>query len=181
MPRLFERISRIFRKPLFGTRVIPHDARVDPAAFPEDDYPIWCPKCGYVLKGLPQDRCPECGQEFDRGRLLVWQYVFGKGRVPRKPSGPGKVARIMFATGCVLMALHFALILLVPVILAVRAGNIRAARDWISVLAQLVQFSIPLPLIALGGAAIAEVVALRPYFAKRKAIRAAIPTPNGTT
>lgn len=41
-----------------------------------------CPKCGYSLKGLPQNRCPECGGEFDpayvlggdqRVNLLPWE------------------------------------------------------------------------------------------------------------
>ena len=26
--------------------------------------PPTCPKCEYILTGLPQDRCPECGTEF---------------------------------------------------------------------------------------------------------------------
>lgn len=24
-----------------------------------------CPKCGYLLYGLPEPRCPECGRDFD--------------------------------------------------------------------------------------------------------------------
>ena len=62
-------------KPLFGTKVIPPDARVDPARFPEDEFPLYCPKCDYLLRGLAEDRCPECGKSFDRGRLLVVNYV----------------------------------------------------------------------------------------------------------
>ena len=30
-----------------------------------------CPTCGYLLTGLPEDRCPECGIVFDRARLLL--------------------------------------------------------------------------------------------------------------
>lgn len=30
---------------------------------------LCCPTCGYNLTGLPQNRCPECGTVFDRGRL----------------------------------------------------------------------------------------------------------------
>jgi hypothetical protein len=26
---------------------------------------MWCKKCWYVLDGLPESRCPECGVEFD--------------------------------------------------------------------------------------------------------------------
>jgi hypothetical protein len=62
-------------RPLFGTRVIPRDATVDPTLFPEEEYPVYCPKCGYLLRGLPDGKCPECGTEFARGRLLVRQYV----------------------------------------------------------------------------------------------------------
>jgi hypothetical protein len=57
-----------------GTRIGP-DARVDPAGFSEDEFPLVCPKCEYSLRGLPDGRCPECGTEFLRGRLLVEQYV----------------------------------------------------------------------------------------------------------
>ena len=65
----------VLNKPLFGTRVIPRDAAVDPKHFSEDEYPVHCPKCGYLLRGLPDGRCPECGTPFERGRLLVQQYV----------------------------------------------------------------------------------------------------------
>lgn len=62
-------------RPLFGTSVMPTDARVDPAAFPEEEFPLNCPNCRYLLRGLPEERCPECGEPFDRGRLLVLHYV----------------------------------------------------------------------------------------------------------
>ena len=75
--RLFARIRLVLHKPLFGIRVIPRDASVDPAAFPEDEYPVHCLKCGYLLRGLPDGKCPECAKEFERGRLLVREYVFG--------------------------------------------------------------------------------------------------------
>lgn len=66
---------RWLNRPLFGTRVISPDARVDPAGFPEDEFPVECPKCSYLLRGLSDARCPECGEPFDRGRLIVEQYV----------------------------------------------------------------------------------------------------------
>ncbi|MBP7933253.1 MAG: hypothetical protein KA354_01280 [Phycisphaerae bacterium] len=59
---------------------LPQDARVDPGLFPEDEFPVYCPWCNYLLRGLPDDRCPECGKHFDPGRLLVVQYVEDKGR-----------------------------------------------------------------------------------------------------
>ena len=39
-----------------------------------------CPGCEYLLRGLPDGRCPECGRTFARGRLLVEQYVLEGGR-----------------------------------------------------------------------------------------------------
>jgi hypothetical protein len=43
-----------------------------------------CPTCGYNLRGLTQDRCPECGSEFDRAALsnaqLPWPHRRHLGR-----------------------------------------------------------------------------------------------------
>src|SRR5687768_1537802 len=33
---------------------------------------IFCPDCDYDLTGLAENRCPECGQEFDAARLNFW-------------------------------------------------------------------------------------------------------------
>lgn len=66
---------RLLRYRIAGKRIITPEARVDPAMFSEDDFPVFCPKCDYLLRGLPDSRCPECGREFQRGRLLVEQYV----------------------------------------------------------------------------------------------------------
>lgn len=60
--------------------LIPADTRVDPELFPENEFPVVCPKCDYLLRGLPGNTCPECGSSFDRGRLLVEQYVIKHGR-----------------------------------------------------------------------------------------------------
>lgn len=65
-----------------GLGLPPPDATVDPAAFPEAEYPVRCLECGYALQGLPDGRCPECGTSFKRGRLLVETYAFG--RRPRR-------------------------------------------------------------------------------------------------
>lgn len=54
---------------------IPRGTLVDPACFPDDEYPVYCLQCGYALRGLPDGRCPECGHEFVRGHLLVEQYA----------------------------------------------------------------------------------------------------------
>jgi hypothetical protein len=60
--------------------IIPPETRVDPSPFSEDEFPVFCSKCDYLLRGLPDSRCPECGREFDRGRLLVDQYVTEYGK-----------------------------------------------------------------------------------------------------
>lgn len=72
---LWQTVYGVFTRPLFGTVTIPRDARVDPTHFDAEGYPVWCPDCGYLLRGLPDGSCPECGTAFDRGRLLVQQYV----------------------------------------------------------------------------------------------------------
>jgi hypothetical protein len=58
-----------------GGKVISQETRVDPARFAENEFPVFCRKCDYALRGLPDGHCPECGTEFQRGRLLVEQYV----------------------------------------------------------------------------------------------------------
>ncbi len=30
---------------------------------------LCCPRCGYDLRGLPEPRCPECGEPFDPAEL----------------------------------------------------------------------------------------------------------------
>ena len=65
----------VLHRPLFGTHVIPRNASVDPTLFPEEEYPVYCSKCSYLLRGLPDGRCPECGASFERGHLLVRTYV----------------------------------------------------------------------------------------------------------
>jgi hypothetical protein len=36
---------------------------------PEKHHPMMCVKCGYLLYGLTEARCPECGTPFDRELL----------------------------------------------------------------------------------------------------------------
>jgi len=35
------------------------------------DADLFCPQCGYNLRGLTVDRCPECGKQFDLANLMV--------------------------------------------------------------------------------------------------------------
>jgi hypothetical protein len=62
---------------------------VDPGRLAEAEFPVICPQCAYLLRGLPDGSCPECGRPFERGRLLVQQYVheFGSRAWARSVSG----------------------------------------------------------------------------------------------
>ncbi|MGE0479990.1 MAG: hypothetical protein AB7Q17_05905 [Phycisphaerae bacterium] len=82
-PSIFER--------LFG--YIPAGLEVDPAAFPETEFPVACLECGYMLHSIAQGRCPECGTAFSRGNLLVRIYARGE-----RPRGDrvGRLRRTLF-------------------------------------------------------------------------------------
>src|SRR5438105_8656859 len=45
-------------------------APADMAALPLDA-DLLCGHCSHNLRGVPSDRCPECGTRFDRSRLLT--------------------------------------------------------------------------------------------------------------
>ncbi len=106
-PRQPSRWRRLLRYRTAYKRIIPPETRVDPALFPEEEFPVVCPKCSYLLRGLPDNRCPECGREFDRGRLLVEQYLIEMGR--RLWRGTGTWARRTFIASLVVMSV-FALV-----------------------------------------------------------------------
>jgi len=80
-------LGDLLRRRREDLRLVPSDARVDPDQFPEHDFPVHCPECGYLLRALPEPRCPECGRPFDRGRLLVEKYVGGNGVPPHRKKG----------------------------------------------------------------------------------------------
>ncbi|HUU85965.1 MAG TPA: hypothetical protein VM243_20915 [Phycisphaerae bacterium] len=83
-------IRRLLNRPLFGTVVVPRGAVVDAGLFPEDEFPVHCTKCRYLLRGLPDGRCPECGTAFQRGRLLVREYVLKHDEPSFRSSPAGK-------------------------------------------------------------------------------------------
>lgn len=73
--RFLNALAHLLQRPLLGTRVVPRDSQLDLDLLPEDEFPIFCETCGYLLRGLPDGRCPECGNSFERSHLLLRQYV----------------------------------------------------------------------------------------------------------
>lgn len=56
-----------------ATPSITPDAGTSPPDVPAPPEPtVFCPHCDYNLSGLPEDRCPECGEAFDRRKLIAW-------------------------------------------------------------------------------------------------------------
>lgn len=92
-------------KPIFGTIVIPEDTSIDPKLFPEEDYPISCAKCVYLLCGLDDGLCPECGTPFERGKLLITQYLLYPWVIPLKKSRVKKISFIIGVLGFLLVGI----------------------------------------------------------------------------
>lgn len=129
-------------RPLFGTRVIPADARVPPAEFPEDEFPIFCPQCHYLLRGLPDSRCPECGEPFDRGRLLVDQYVrewdhhlWKRGGVGRRAGGLAAATLVLFIL--YILGAHVAARWAAPLAQKITTPTAQQVLNWVDVLETL--------------------------------------------
>lgn len=148
---------------------IPLGTAVDPALFPEDEFPVECLGCGYELRGLPDGRCPECGREFARGELLVSVYYFGESRRKRWIAILGAVCFwvALLVLGLYVLSLLIALVFLVfdptPTLESVGRGGFRV---W-SVVAVLT-----LAACSLGfSAAIMASAHFGPNYAKRDAVR----------
>lgn len=71
------------------------DTVVDPADFPEVDFPVICMKCRYELRGLRDGPCPECGEKFTRGRLLVIEYFIEEGQRFGRCSSRAKLGLVL--------------------------------------------------------------------------------------
>ncbi len=52
-----------------ATESVPQSESGQPAPIDTD---LPCPHCDYNLRGLTENRCPECGGDFDRQRLVRW-------------------------------------------------------------------------------------------------------------
>lgn len=109
-------LGRLLQRPLFGTRVIPRDSRVNLDMLPESDFPLNCEKCGYLLRGLPKDRCPECGSDFDRHRLFLKNYVYDWFGVLARTTAVGRVIRWSCVGGIALVLTHVGAMLLVGLV-----------------------------------------------------------------
>jgi hypothetical protein len=67
---------------------------------PATDTDLRCPTCNYVLAGLPTNRCPECGQEFNLAELRA--ALAGKPQPvwPRGRFGPVSIwLAVLFTPG----------------------------------------------------------------------------------
>lgn len=106
--RIRQFLRKLFPSAIRHGRVIPEDARVDPGQFPPDEFPLYCPNCDYLLRGLEVNRCPECGRPFDPGRLLVEQYVIHS--AGRRSRGIRRIGNWLLVLGC-LAGLGVALLL----------------------------------------------------------------------
>jgi hypothetical protein len=104
--RLLHRLTGLLQRPILGTRVVPRDARLNLNLLPEEEFPIVCEKCGYLLRGLPECRCPECGTDFDRGALLLRQYVHKWFDGMTRTTATGRVIRWLCWTGVALVVLN---------------------------------------------------------------------------
>jgi hypothetical protein len=79
-PRRVPRISRHLALPLVVGEVGKAATMTDPGSKPSRPT-MWCRKCGYPLDGLSENRCPECGREFDpdnKRSYLSWPFRVGR-------------------------------------------------------------------------------------------------------
>jgi hypothetical protein len=55
------------------------------APVPDDSLGLVCPECGYDLRAIPSDRCPECGHAIDRASTSIsripWSHRRSIGRI----------------------------------------------------------------------------------------------------
>jgi hypothetical protein len=54
---------------------------------------LYCPDCGYSLRGLTSDRCPECGMSLERVKALGWQIAWVHRRSVGRWRGYWRTAR----------------------------------------------------------------------------------------
>jgi len=61
------------------------DVASQPTLSPELDEALYCPSCGYDLRALTHETCPECGEAIDRSKLrqsqLPWPHRHDRGPI----------------------------------------------------------------------------------------------------
>lgn len=77
--------------------------------------PMRCVGCGHILEGLPENRCPECGQVFDPDD-------------PRTLAPPPERGRWYLAA----MAVCWVLVVGTPRALKVLLNHLESASDWLT-------------------------------------------------
>jgi hypothetical protein len=105
------------------------------------DYTTWgamCRGCGYLLRELPEDRCPECGSSFDRHdpeTMKVPGYRRPVEKPPPRPFGQDMIAASTMATFLAIAAaqcagvLWFFVIIVWPAILIAWVRRNRLPQD----------------------------------------------------
>lgn len=154
------------------------DATVDPSAFPEAEFPVRCLGCSYLLTGLPDGWCPECGREFARGRLLVEQYA-GES-LPRRGGRYGLVRRWLNVSFAVVIGGQVLALLMIGLFSFV-ASDVRlmSLADWPSVLGRAMYAILvaQLAVVAVDLGLCIALARLLPSRDKRDAVRAALGLP----
>ena len=87
--------------------MIPPNSSVNPERFSEEEFPVWCVTCEYLLRGIADGNCPECGQDFKRSRLLVTLYVSEFGYATWKRTRTARFANALLVASLAALAVPF--------------------------------------------------------------------------
>ena len=156
--------------------MLPTDTIVDPLTFPEAGFPVRCMGCSYTLTGLPDGRCPECGREFTRGRLLVEQYALY--RIPRRGGWYGVVRRCYWVGGVLpgaALLLRIAAATALPGLVDLPVNRVPSFRAVTLAVLSIVAVQFASAVIIVTGGILQST--LLPPRAKRDAVRAALGLP----
>jgi hypothetical protein len=182
MRRIGERILAWLRGPIVPRRRVVTLPEFDPYWVDDARFPVYCPLCHYVLRGLPVGRCPECARWFVRDRLRFKQYIRDWNRIEWLRTPLGRWHGWAWAAFRVDLVAIFAVMMCigsVPLMNIVRsltgdAPMSAASRPWLTALflALLSLAAVSFPVIA-----VLEVVARRFGRAKRAMLLRAVIEP----